>query len=64
MTRCGVEEQLAPAHRTPEQQQYLATSLAQFWDAVDRTFALAQDGKADEAHDANSSLRCRRGRRR
>jgi signal transduction histidine kinase len=44
-----VEEDLAPTHRTPEQRQYLASSLAQFWDAVDRTFALAKDGKADEA---------------
>src|SRR5579862_4553753 len=31
------EEQFAAAHRTPEQQQFLATSLTQFWDAVDRT---------------------------
>jgi signal transduction histidine kinase len=44
-----VEEELAPTHRTPEQRQYLAQSLAQFWDAVDRTFAIAQDGKPDEA---------------
>jgi signal transduction histidine kinase len=44
-----VEEGLAPTHRTPEQTQYLASSLAQFWDAVDRTFALAKDGKADDA---------------
>ncbi|HST10057.1 MAG TPA: histidine kinase [Terriglobales bacterium] len=43
------EEELAPTHRTPEQKQYLTASLAQFWDAVDRTFALAQDGKAEEA---------------
>jgi signal transduction histidine kinase len=43
------EEQFAAAHRTPEQQQFLATSLAQFWDAVNRTFALAGDGKAEEA---------------
>jgi signal transduction histidine kinase len=44
-----LEEEFAPAHRTPEQQQFLATSLAQFWGAVDRMFALAADGKADEA---------------
>jgi signal transduction histidine kinase len=44
-----VEEELAPTHRTADQKRYLADSLAQFWDAVDRTFALAQDGKADEA---------------
>jgi signal transduction histidine kinase len=44
-----IEEQLAPTHRTSDQNQYLANSLAQFWDAVDRTFALAQAGKQDEA---------------
>jgi len=44
-----VEEELAPTHRTPEQRQYLQQSLAQFWDAVDRTFTLAQNGKPDEA---------------
>jgi signal transduction histidine kinase len=44
-----LEEQVAASHRTPEQQQFLATSLAQFWDAVDRTFALAGEGKAEEA---------------
>jgi signal transduction histidine kinase len=44
-----VEEDLAPTRRTPEQRQYLASSLAQFWDAVDRTFALAESGKADDA---------------
>jgi signal transduction histidine kinase len=44
-----VEDELAPTHRTPEQRQYLASSLGQFWDAVDRTFALARDGKDEEA---------------
>src|SRR5262249_9291586 len=44
-----IEEDLAPTHRTPEQKQYLTSSLAQFWDAVDRTFALAQSGKPEEA---------------
>lgn len=43
------EQQLAFAVRTPEQRQYLASSLSQFWDAVDRTFALARDGKESEA---------------
>jgi signal transduction histidine kinase len=47
-TALRIEEELAPTHRTPEQRQYLQQSLAQFWDAVDRTFALAQD-KPDEA---------------
>ena len=44
-----LEEQVAMAHRTAEQQQFLGSSLAQFWDAVDRTFALARDGKEAEA---------------
>ena len=43
------EEQLAVAHRTPEQQLYLRASVSQFWDAVDRMFALARDGKEQEA---------------
>ena len=43
------EEQVAVADRTPEQRQYLSNSMAQFWDAVDRTFALAANGKQDEA---------------
>jgi signal transduction histidine kinase len=43
------EEQVAVADRTPEQRQYLKNSMAQFWDAVDRTFALAASGKPDEA---------------
>jgi signal transduction histidine kinase len=44
-----LEEQVAVAHRTPEQRQYLASSLTQFWDAADRMFALAQQGKESEA---------------
>ncbi len=44
-----IEESLAPMHRTPEQRQSLATFLSQFWDAVDRMFALAQDGKPEDA---------------
>lgn len=44
-----LEEQFAAGHRTPEQRQYLGNSLTQFWDAVDRIFALAADGKQEEA---------------
>jgi signal transduction histidine kinase len=44
-----LEEQVSVTHRTPEQRQFLGTSLVQFWDAVDRMFALARDGKQDEA---------------
>ena len=46
-----LEEQLAPAHRAPEQKQILASSLSQFWDAVGRIFSLAQDGREKEARD-------------
>ncbi|HET7440403.1 MAG TPA: ATP-binding protein [Terriglobales bacterium] len=44
-----LEEQVSVAHRTPEQRQFLGSSLAQFWDAVDRMFALAQAGRAEKA---------------
>lgn len=44
------EEQVAGAHRTPEQRKYLENSVTQFWEAVDRMFALARDGKEGEAH--------------
>jgi signal transduction histidine kinase len=43
------EQQVSPEGRTADQQQYLQTSLAQFWDAVGRTFTLARDGKEKEA---------------
>jgi hypothetical protein len=35
--------------RTADQQRYLTTSVAQFWDAINRMFALAQGGQPDEA---------------
>jgi signal transduction histidine kinase len=44
-----LEESLAVVNRTPEQRQYLSQSLSQFWDAVNRMFALAQSGKEAEA---------------
>ncbi len=43
------EEQLAAAHRTPEQTEYLKNSMAQFWDAVDRMFSLAGQGNQKAA---------------
>jgi signal transduction histidine kinase len=43
------EEGLAVIHRTAEQNQFLGTSLAQFWDAVQRIFALARQGRDAEA---------------
>ena len=45
------EEDVAVARRTPEQRQYLGNSTAQFWDAVDRMFALAASGHEDEARE-------------
>ncbi len=46
-----LEEQVAAAGRTPEQRQYLGNSMAQFWNAVERNFALAQSGKEKEARE-------------
>jgi len=43
------EAEVATAQRTPEQSRYLATSLAQFWDAADRIFELAAGGHEAEA---------------
>jgi signal transduction histidine kinase len=40
---------VAVARRTPEQAQYLTQSVAQFWDAADRIFALARAGQDAEA---------------
>ena len=43
------EQELSVANRTPEQRQYLESSVAQFWNAVDRVFDLARNGREDEA---------------
>ena len=43
------EARVAVAQRSPEQRQFLVESLSQFWNAVDRTFALAREGKQKEA---------------
>jgi signal transduction histidine kinase len=48
------EAEVAVATRTPEQSQYLASSLSQFWDAADRIFALAAGG-----HDADARAQIR-----
>ena len=45
------EQEFSPATRTPDQQKYLESSLTQFWDAVGRTFALAQSGKEKQARE-------------
>jgi len=46
-----LEENLAVVNRTPEQRQYLTQSVAQFWDAVNRMFALAEKRKDSEARE-------------
>ncbi len=46
-----LESEVAATGRTAEQRQYLGDSVRQFWDAVDRTFALAASGKQKEAED-------------
>ena len=45
------EGEVAGTRRTPEQSEYLSRSLAQFWDAADRIFALAGSGQEKEARD-------------
>ena len=44
-----LEAGFAAASRTPEQSAFLARSFTQFWDAVDRVFALARNGQEAEA---------------
>ena len=44
-----LEAGFAAASRTPEQGAFLASSFTQFWDAVDRVFALARNGQEAEA---------------
>jgi signal transduction histidine kinase len=54
------EQQVAAVNRTPEQEQYLQDSVTQFWDAADRTFALAHDPNQTEARtQIRISLRAR-----
>jgi len=50
-TALELEEGLAVASRTADQRKFLTQSVAQFWDAVNRMFALAQSGKEQEARD-------------
>jgi signal transduction histidine kinase len=44
-----LEDKVAVGHRTLDQRRYLATSVTQFWDAVDHVFALARKGREVEA---------------
>lgn len=50
-TALKLEEGLAVASRTPDQRKFLTQSVAQFWDAVNRMFSLAQSGKESDARD-------------
>ncbi|HEX4346301.1 MAG TPA: histidine kinase [Vicinamibacterales bacterium] len=43
------EAAVAVSSQTPEQRQYLGSSVAQFWDATGRMFALAASGREDDA---------------
>jgi len=45
------ESGFAASSRTPEQSAFLTGQFAQFWDAVDRVFALAHEGKEKEARE-------------
>ena len=45
------KKNLRGANRTPEQRLYLNQSLAQFWDAMNRMFALAAAGHENEARE-------------
>ena len=46
-----LEEGFAAFNRTADQRTYLTQSMSQFWDAVNRMFALAQNGKHAEARE-------------
>jgi signal transduction histidine kinase len=46
-----LEAGFAAASRTPEQSAFLTSSFTQFWDAADRIFSLAQQGKEKEARE-------------
>jgi len=54
------EEQVAPMERSPEQREFLRSPLAQFWDAADRTFTLAQNGQAETRRAAEIRFCCKR----
>jgi signal transduction histidine kinase len=53
------EEKFSPGYRTADQRQYLSSSMAQFWDALDRIFALAQTDEAEARTRVRISLQAR-----
>jgi signal transduction histidine kinase len=53
------EAAVAPAARTPDQARFVSSSLAQFWDALDRVFALATHDEAEARLQVRLSLQAR-----
>ena len=53
------ESQVAPASRTADQTRYLSNSMAQFWDALDRNFALARTDEREARARLRLSLQAR-----
>jgi signal transduction histidine kinase len=53
------ERGYSAAARTEEQRHYLSTSLAQFWDALDRTFVLARTDEKEARAQVQLSLQSR-----
>jgi signal transduction histidine kinase len=53
------EDRLAASRRTPEQQQYLAASVAQFWNEVDNVFHVAEKGNEKQARALIAPLQTR-----
>jgi signal transduction histidine kinase len=45
------EQELAVANRTPEQKQYLNSSVTQFWSSLDNVFQFARSGKEQAARE-------------
>jgi signal transduction histidine kinase len=53
------EAHFAPATRTSDQARYLASQMAQFWDALERTFALAEKDEQEARTQIRLSLQAR-----
>lgn len=57
-----LEAQLAPVHRDPNRQRYLAASLAQFWSSVNHMFEVAAQGQDHAAREMiRTSLEAQQG---
>jgi signal transduction histidine kinase len=54
-----IEDRLAASRRTPEQRQYLATSVSQFWKQVDTVFQTAENGNEKQARALIAPLQTR-----